>query len=129
MKLNLSATEGRKILYALRDLALDNGWNEDELEESGVLAEYGAAIDAAMKAIGLTIDINPDEEDDEEDFEEEDFEDNFEEDFEEDEDEDEDDTAEYSLTVKGDFVLRYVEAGHSFGEAIVMADLLFGEGE
>lgn len=80
MKLNLSATEGRKMLCALRDLAIERGWNEGELEESGVLVEYGAAIDAAMNAIGLSIEINSDEEDEE---------DNFDFDFDDEEDEEE----------------------------------------
>ena len=127
MKLNLSATEGRKMLYTLRDFAIKRGWDEDELEESDVLAEYGAAIDAAMNAIGLTIEINPNEEDEEDD--EDDF--NFEEDnFEDDEDgEDDSDDCQYTLTVKGDFVLRYIKAGHTFEEAYEIADLLFGNGE
>lgn len=121
MKLNLSATEGRKMLCALRDLAIERGWNEDELEESDVLAEYGAAIDAAMNAIGLSIEINPDEEDDEDDF---DFEeDNFE------DDEDDDDDYQHALTVKDDFILRYVDAGHPLEEAVTVANLLFGEDE
>lgn len=124
MKLSLSATEGRKMLCALRDLAIERGWDEDELEESDVLAEYGAAIDAAMNAIGLSIEINPDEEDDDED----DF--DFEEDnFEDDEDDEDDDDCQYALTVKGDFIRRYMEVGNSFKEACEVANLLFGEDE
>ena len=74
MKLHLSATEGRKILVALHDLAIERGWDEDELDESGVLAEYGAAVDAAMNAIGMTVDIDPDEEWEEDEEDEEDME-------------------------------------------------------
>lgn len=80
MKIALTATEGRKVLDALVDVALSQGWDEDELEESGVIEEYALAVDAAMEAMGLAIEINPDEEDeDEDDFEEYD-EDEFEED-------------------------------------------------
>lgn len=47
----------------------------------------------------------------------------------EDEDEDEEDNAVYSLTVKGEFVLQYMDAGHTYKEACEIANLLFGEGE
>lgn len=125
MKLTLTANEGRKVLDALVDVALAHGWDEDELEESGVLEEYSSAVDAAMEAMGLGVSIIPDEEEEEE-------EENDEEEYDslwgEDEDEDED-TEVYSLTEKGKFVLRFMEAGHPFEEACEIADALFGESE
>lgn len=54
--------------------------------------------------------------------------DNDEEDEEEEEDDD-DDSCRYSLTPKGEFALRYMEAGHTFEEACKVADILFGDGE
>ena len=130
--LNLTFEDGLKVVEAMRDVAIENGWDAEELDECGVIEEYSRVVDAALSAMGFDICIDPipsveEDEDEDEDFEDED--DYF--DFEEDEDEDEDeaDTTYYGLTVKGEFVLRYVEAGHSFGEAIAVADLLFGEGE
>lgn len=138
MKLNLSATEGRKMVKAMCDLAIERGWEPDELEECGVIAEYGAVIDAAMKAIGLEIEIDPNEEDEDEDeeyadedyYEDEYFEDEDDEDEESEESEEVDtNTTKYCLTVKGQFALAYMEAGHTFEEACEIADLLFGKGE
>ena len=71
MKITLTANEGRKVLDALVDVALSHGWNEDELEESGVIEEYTTAVDAAMKAMGLELEVNPEVEDEDEDYEEE----------------------------------------------------------
>lgn len=49
--------------------------------------------------------------------------------FNSDDEEEDEDTTTYSLTPKGEFVLRYLEAGHTFEEAYEIADLLFGKGE
>ena len=83
--------------------------------------------------VGITEVEEPNEENSE-DFDEnyfEDSEEDFDEDYfdSEDDEEDDDDNVVYSLTVKGKFVLRCVEAGHTFEEACEIADLLFGEGE
>jgi len=43
--------------------------------------------------------------------------------------EDDDDSTVYYLTAKGEFVLRYMQYGHSLEEASKIADILFGEGE
>lgn len=120
--LNLTFEDGLKVVEAMRDVAIENGWDAEELDECGVIEEYSRVVDAALSAMGFDICIDPvpSVEEDEDDYF--DFED-------EDEDDDEADTTYYGLTVKGEFVLRYVEAGHSFGEAIAVADLLFGEGE
>ncbi len=125
MKLTLTANEGRKVLDALVDVALAHGWDEDELEESGVLEEYSSAVDAAMEAMGLGVSIVPDDEE-EDDTDEEESDSLWGEDEDENEDED---TEVYSLTEKGKFVLRFMEAGHSFEEACEIADALFGEDE
>ena len=71
--------------------------------------------------VGIT-EVEEPEEENSEDFDEDYFDS-------EDNKEDDDDNVVYSLTVKGKFVLRCVEAGHTFEEACEIADLLFGEGE
>ena len=133
MNLDMSFEEGMKVVSALRECAIKNGWDEDELDESGVMEEYTAAVDAALTAMGISISIASEpevEDDDDSDDEEwdEDEEDGY---FDSDDDDEEDDgdTTAYSLTAKGEFVVRYMEAGHSFKEACAIADLLFGEGE
>ena len=73
MKIILTATEGNKVLDALANVALSQGWNEDELEESGVMEEYIEAVDAAMKAMDLAVEVDPDEDEDEE-YDEDEFE-------------------------------------------------------
>lgn len=132
MTLNLTFEDGMKVVEAMKDAAIENGWDAEELDECGVLEEYSRVIDAALTAMGIniSIDANPscedEDEDEDEDFDEEDF------DFDDDEDEDEeedDDNVVYSLTVKGEFVLRCMEEGYTFEEACEIADLLFGDGE
>lgn len=140
MTLNLTFEDGMKVVEAMKDVAIENGWDAEELDECGVLEEYSRVIDAALTAMGIniSIDANPsceDEDEDEnedEDFDEEDFDFDFdfdEEDDDDDDEEDDDDNVVYSLTAKGEFVLRYMEAGYSFEEACEVADILFGEGE
>lgn len=132
MNLDMSFEEGMNIVKALRECAINNGWDEDELDECGVIEEYSSAVDAALAAMGvdISIDGNPsyEEEDEDEDFDEEDFAFDFDDEDDDEEDEDEDNVV-YSLTVKGEFVLRYMEAGYPFEEACEVADILFGEGE
>jgi len=130
MNLNMSFEEGMNVVNALRECAINNGWDEDELDECGVIEEYTSAVDAALAAMGISISIagEPEVEDDDFDDEEwnEDEEDGY---FNSDDEEEDDDTTTYSLTPKGEFVLRYIEAGHTFEEAYEIADLLFGKGE
>lgn len=136
MTLNLTFEDGLKVVNAMRNVAIDSGWEADELADSGVIEEYSRVVDAALSAMGINLSISntPSDEEDE-DFDEEDFdfdEDEYydeEDDEDEEDEEDEEDTCEYTLTVKGDFVLRYMNAGHSFAEACKIADILFGEGE
>ena len=114
MKIMLNATEGRKVLDALVDVAVSNGWNEDELEESGVIEEYTTAVDAAMQAMGLELVINPDDcddDDDDDDFEED------EEDYEltEDayfnyDDDDDDEEEDYELTEDDKILAQFMFA-------------------
>lgn len=70
MKINLDMTfeEGKKIIEALRECAINNGWDEDELDESGVMEEYTSAVDAALTAMGISVDIatEPEVEDEDE---------------------------------------------------------------
>lgn len=95
--INLTTDEATKVCSALTQYALDNGWSDDELEDSEVIAEYGGAVDAALKAMGIEVIIEDDEEEEEEeeDYEDEDYEDEDEdEDEEEEDDEDEEDCDE-----------------------------------
>lgn len=70
MKMNLDMTfkEGKKIIEALRECATKFGWAEEELDESGVMEEYTAAVDAALTAMGISVDIatEPEVEDEDE---------------------------------------------------------------
>lgn len=131
MTLNLTFEDGMKVVEAMKDVAIENGWDAEELDECGVLEEYSRVIDAALTAMGIniSIDANPscEDEDEGEDFDEEDF--DFDDGEDEDEEEDDDDNVVYSLTVKGEFVLRCMEEGYTFEEACEIADLLFGDGE
>ena len=143
MNLDMSFEEGMDVVNALRECAINNGWNQDELDECGVMEEYTAAVDAALTAMGISVSIAPAPEVEDADDENEEV-DNFgvptdywsefdedEEDDDEEDDEEEDNNGRvvYSLTAKGEFVLRYMEAGHPFEEACAVADLLFGQGE
>lgn len=131
MTLNLTFEDGLKVVESMKETAIENGWDAEELDECGVLEEYSRVIDAALTAMGIniSIDANPscEDEDEDEDFDEEDF--DFDDDEDEDEEEDDDDNVVYSLTVKGEFVLRCMEEGYTFEEACEIADLLFGDGE
>ena len=148
MNLELSFEEGMKVVNALRECAVQQGWNEDELDESGVLEEYTSAVDAALTAMGISVSIATEPEDDDEAEDEDEDENEEVDDFgvptdywsefdededddedDDDEDEDEEDTHQYSLTPKGEFVIQFMEAGYSFKEALTVANILWGEGE
>jgi hypothetical protein len=127
MTLNLTFEDGMRVVEAMKKVAIENGWDAEELDECGVIGEYSRAVDAALAAMGISVNIDgtPAHEDEEEDFDEDDF--DF--DFDDDEEDDGADTAVYSLTEKGKFVLQYMAGGYSFEEACEAADLLFGDGE
>ena len=140
MKMNLSMSfeEGLKVIEALRKCAMDNGWDEDELEDSGVIEEYTAAADAALTALGISVTIakTPEVENDDEDEEDDDFDlddlddlDDYEDEDEEDEDDDDEDTCQDSLTPKDKLVACFMEAGIPFADAYIMASILQSEGE
>lgn len=120
--LNLTTEEGLKLVDALKNVAIGCGWNVDELEESGVMEEYAAVVEAAFAALDIHVLIDGEpEDDDDEDFDLSDL------DF--DDDDDDDDTRQYTLTPKGEFVVMYMNEGYSFEEACEVADELFGKGE
>lgn len=139
MNLNMTFEEGKRVIEALRECAINNGWDENELDECSVIDEYCRAVDAALTAMGISVSIDnePKAEDEDEnqycdsaadcffcDSDEED------DDFNSDDDEEEnDDGHPYVLTPKGKFVIQYMEAGYPFEEALKVADILFGEGE
>ena len=131
MTLNLTFEDGLKVVEAMKNVAIENGWDAEELDECGVIEEYSRVIDAALTAMGIdiTIDNNPSFEDEDYDEDEDDFDFDDYEDEDDEEEDDEDNSCQYSLTVKGEFVLRYMEAGYPFEEACEVADLLFGESD
>lgn len=88
MKMNLSLNfdEGMAVVDALRDCAIEQGWDENELEDSGVIEEYSKAVDAALKAMGINVSVDPELDDDDDVGDDEDSIEGY-----EDEDEDEDD--------------------------------------
>lgn len=125
MKMNLDMTfeEGKKVIEALHECAIKNGWNEDELDASGVMEEYTSAVDAALTAMGISVNIDNESDAEPEDNDEE---------WTEDEEGgyfNSDDSCSYSLTPRGEFVVRYMELGHPLEEALKIANILFGEGE
>jgi hypothetical protein len=87
MKMNLSLNfdEGMAVVDALRDCAIEQGWDENELEDSGVIEEYSKAVDAALKAMGINVYVDTELDDDDDADDDEDSIEGY-----EDEDEDED---------------------------------------
>lgn len=79
LALNLTFEDGLKVVEAMKNVAIENGWDEDELDECGVIDSYSRVVDAALAAMGIEVSIDgtPSEEDEEEneDFNEDDFED------------------------------------------------------
>ena len=155
MTLNLTYEDGMKVVEAMKKVAIEYGWAAEELDESGVIAEYSSVVDAALTAMGInvSIDANPSCEDEEvdidfDDDDDDDDDDDWDEDVDEfgvpadywspfdendkndeDEEENKDENVAYSLTVKGEFVLRCMKAGYTFEHACAIADVLFGDGE
>lgn len=130
MNLDMSFEEGMNIVKALRECAINNGWDEDELDECGVIEEYSSAVDAALAAMGISVSINsePESEIEDDDFNE-DVEDDYFDSDDEDEDEDEEDDCLYTLTPKGEFIVHALESGVSFETACELADILFDDNE
>lgn len=126
MTLNLTFEDGLKVVEAMKNVAIENGWDAEELDECGVIEEYSRVVDAALAAMGIniSIDANPsyEDEDEDEDFDE----DNFDFDF-DDEEDDNDDNVIYTLTPKGAFVARALEKGVSFEDACELASILFDD--
>ena len=58
MNLDMSFEEGLNIIEALRECAINNGWDENELNECGVIDEYCRAVDAALTAMGISVSID-----------------------------------------------------------------------
>lgn len=134
MNLNLTFEEGMKVVEAMKKVALENGWKAEGLD--GIIEEYSGALDAALTAMGIEVRIagEPEAEDENKycDSAADDYfcsSDEDEDNDEEDDEEEDDDNTVYSLTAKGEFVLRYMQYGHTLEEASKIADILFGEGE
>ncbi len=82
--LHLTFEDGLKVVDALKNVALENGWEEDEIAECGVIEEYSHVADVVLTALGFSLEIEnastneedfPEEE--EEDFSDEDEDDDF----------------------------------------------------
>ena len=133
MTLNLTHEDGMKMVEAMKEVAIESGWEADELHDCGVLEEYSNVVDAVLSAIGIHLNIKgaPSDEHEDESFDEDDFDfDNDEEDYHDDgDDEDGDDTAVDSLSVKMELILNYMKVGCTFEEACEIADILFVERE
>ncbi len=91
MNLDMSFEEGMNVVKSLRECAINNGWDEDELDECGVIEEYTSAVDAALSAMGISVSIDsePTDDDEEQDEDEEDV--SFTSDDDDEEEEDDDD--------------------------------------
>lgn len=59
MNVYLNSEEGLAVVDALRDCAVEQGWDEDELDDAGVIEDYIAAVDAALKAMGINVYVDP----------------------------------------------------------------------
>lgn len=149
MTLNLTYEDGMKVVEAMKEAAIENGWEAEELDECGVLDSYSHVVDAALAAMGInvSIDAKPSCEDEavDIDFDADDDDDDWDEDVDafgfpadywspfdendDDKEENENENTAYSLTVKGEFVLRCMKAGYTFENACEIADVLFGGGE
>ena len=77
--------------------------------------------------VGITDVEEPEES--ENDFGDEDLDEYEEDDYFDSEDEDEEDDCQYSLTPKGEFVFKALEAGIAFEDACSIANFLFDNGE
>lgn len=91
MNLDMSFEEGMNVVKSLRECAINNGWDEDELDECGVIEEYTSAVDAALSTMGISVSIDsePTVDDEEQDEDEEEI--SFNSDYENEEDDDEED--------------------------------------
>ena len=98
LALNLTFEDGVKVVEAMKNVAIENGWNAEELDECGVIEEYSSVVDAALTAMGINIciDHNPscEDEDEDENFDEEDCNLDFDDEEDEEDDEDEEDEDE-----------------------------------
>jgi hypothetical protein len=147
MTLNLTYEDGMKVVEAMKNVAIENGWNTEELD--GIIEEYCGALDAALAATGISVSIAHEPEDanenkscdsaadcsfcnsEEEEEEVDDFgvpKDYWSE-FDENDDEDKDDDCQYSLTPMGEFVARALAAGLDFEDAVHLASIVFDNSE
>lgn len=77
LALNLTFEDGMKVVEAMKETAIKNGWDAEELDECGVIEEYSHVVDAALTAMGIEVSIDgtPSKEEEDEDFDEDDFDD------------------------------------------------------
>jgi len=132
MTLDMTFEDGKKVLDALRDCAIDNGWAEDGLEESKIMEEYTSAVDAALTAMGISVNISHEPDEDENkycDSAADCYFCNSEDEEDEEEEEEEEDTCQYTLTPMGEFVARALDAGIAFEDAVNLAKIVFDNDE
>lgn len=114
--LKVTNEEGKKMLEAMKKVALEFGWEEEDLADCGILQEYGRAIDRALAVLGFEINIEGESSDDED--EEYDF-----------DDEDELEDCEDYDSEDDEFFLDLIEKGYSVEAALAITDFLFGKCE
>ena len=68
--MELSREEGLKVVEAMKKVAFDSGWAEEDLVDCGILEEYAKVLDASLAALGITLLVNPNPSEEEEEEEE-----------------------------------------------------------
>lgn len=115
MNLDMSFEEGMNVVNSLRECAINNGWDEDELDECGVIEEYTSAVDAALSTMGISVSIDSKPENDDSDEEEWDEDEEggyFNSDYEEDDEDEDDDDDELPSDDEVFSLIRRVLYGH-----------------
>ena len=128
MKMNLDMTyeDGLKVVEALRECAIKNGWEKDELDDCGIMEEYSAVVDAALTAMGITVNIDKEPKVEDEDEHCDAAADCY---FCNSDEDENDDDCEYALTPKGEFIAQLLEDGVPFESACELANFLFDDDE
>ena len=123
MNLRLNNDEGMKLLTAVKSVAAKYNRNPDS---SDTMEEYGEVVEAALTAMGINVSINGKPKVEDENKYCDSAADCY---FCNSEEEEEDDDVVYSLASKRKFIRQYVDNGHAFEEACLVADILFGKME
>lgn len=113
--ITITANEANELIEALRNHALNFGWNEEELDDCGVMEEYTEVVDVALATLGLDLKIDISEEEPEEEEEDE-----------EPEDEEVEEAFGPFIKARYNFIETYLNHGGSLEDAEEIATALFG---